>query len=136
MGNRVVFTDDGSAILDLSPDGEYIITKWYKSSLAVFEERKFRKYISALETKYADNGHGSSVMRYFLSAAVSMMSMGEEGWKIPQVLKEYAAGGSGQLCALFCPDKLRCSMDLPLMLIASEENMDGAMNMTIEKHSE
>ena len=62
------------------------MTKWYGSSLAIFEEKAFQKYLRKLDTEFRDNNHGRSVIRYFLSAAVTMVTKDEAGWLIPPAL--------------------------------------------------
>lgn len=74
MRGAVELRTDGCTDLQLDSSKHYIVTKWYGSSLAIFEEAAFHQYLRRLDTDFKDNGHGQSVIRYFLSAAVTMMT--------------------------------------------------------------
>ena len=83
MRGAVELRTDGCTDLQMDSNKQYIVTKWYGSSLAIFEEAAFQKYLRRLDTDIKDNGHGQSVIRYFLSAAVTMMTEESDGWRIP-----------------------------------------------------
>lgn len=134
MSTKVLFNDDGSMKLDLGNDGNYVMTKWYKRSLAIFRENSFKKYLNELDTKYSDNGNGHSVIRYFLSAAVTMMYKDGDGWSIPQPLKDYAVSDGEDLYMDVCKDEFKFDRDLPVVLLASQSNIEEAIRMTEEKH--
>ena len=126
--------NDSICIKGLDPDTAYIITKWYGSSLAIFREPDFRRYLSKLDTDFRENGHGRSVIRYFLSAAVSMLT-GEDGnYSLPPALLS-AADCDGELpVAAPCPHAEDYPDCFPILLIASAANIDGALALTDRKH--
>ena len=73
MRKPVSIDDDGYMTLDLDTNQDYIMTKWYGNSIAVFEEEAFRKYIDRISTTFRDNGNGRSVIRFFLSAGKTFL---------------------------------------------------------------
>lgn len=136
MREPVELREDGYARLKLEKGRNYIVTKWYGSSLAVFEETAFQKYIRKLDMILHDSNHGKSVIRYFLSAAVTMLEAGNEGWHLPEVLIEAIARDGEAIVCETCTyeDDRRDSM--PMMLLAAESNMDGAVAQTAARHKE
>lgn len=134
MWEPVIFHEDGSADLALDSDKAYILTKWYGSSLAVFEEETFQKYLRKLDTEFRDNNHGRSVIRYFLSAAVTMMTNEGTGWQIPDVLMACIAKEDNVIVSWQCSHGGEYQDSLPVLLLAAESNMDNAIAMTAERH--
>ena len=58
MRGAVELRTDGCTDLQMDSNKQYIVTKWYGSSLAIFEEAAFQKYLRRLDTDFKDNGHG------------------------------------------------------------------------------
>ena len=63
MRGAVELRTDGCTDLQLDSSKHYIVTKWYGSSLAIFEEAAFHQYLRRLDTDFKDNGHGQSNRR-------------------------------------------------------------------------
>ena len=121
MRGAVELRTDGCTDLQMDSNKQYIVTKWYGSSLAIFEEAAFQKYLRRLDTDFKDNGHGQSVIRYFLSAAVTMMTCIEkDGERL-----EYWE----------CEINSSYQDSLPVFVVAASGNMDSAIEMTKERHA-
>lgn len=136
MREPVKLQKDGYAELKLEKDRNYIVTKWYGSSLAVFEEAAFQKYIRKLDTLLHDGNHGKSVIQYFLSAAVTMLASEGEGWQLPEVLVEAIAREGEAIVCEMCTYEDDCRNSMPIMLLAAESNMDSAVAKTAARHQE
>ncbi len=136
MSEKVDFYENGSMKLNLSQDDRYVMTKWYKSSVAIFNEKDFRKYLNGLDTKYQTNGNGRSVIRYFLSAALTLVCKNGEGWSFPDTLREYALPDGGDLYMFERPEEYRGFPDIPLILLAAQGNVGAAVKMTEKMHRE
>lgn len=135
MREPVKIQKDGYAELKLEKGLNYIVTKWYGSSLAIFEESAFQKYIRKLDMILRDGEHGKSVIRYFLSAAVTMLAAEGDGWHLPEVLVEAIAKGEETIvCETGIFDKEGSSGSMPVMLLAAESNMDSAITKTAAAH--
>lgn len=134
MRERIIFGENGYTDLKLEKSKNYIITKWYGSSLAIFEEEAFKKYLMKLDTDFKDNNHGRSVIRYFLSAAVTMMTEEDDGWIIPTELLDCISKEGEAIESWQCSNKGTYQDSLPVMLLASSSNMDSAITMTAERH--
>ena len=124
MRGAVELRTDGCTDLQLDSSKHYIVTKWYGSSLAIFEEAAFHQYLRRLDTDFKDNGHGQSVIRYFLSAAVTMMTEETEGWRIPPELEYWQ-----------CEINSSYRDSLPVFVVAASGNMDSAIEMTRKRHA-
>ena len=109
--------------------------KWYGSSLAIFEEAAFQKYLRRLDTDFKDNGHGQSVIRYFLSAAVTMMTEESEGWRIPPELLTCIEKDGERLEYWECEINSSYQDSLPVFVVAASGNMDSAIEMTRKRHA-
>lgn len=134
MRERMIFGENGYTDLKLEKNKNYIVTKWYGSSLAIFEEEAFKKYLMKLDTDFKDNNHGRSVIRYFLSAAVTMMTEEDDGWIIPTELLDCISKEGEAIESWHCSNKGKYQDSLPIMLLASSSNMDSAITMTAERH--
>lgn len=134
MSEKLMFNNDGSAKLNLNTGGSYVVTQWYKSSLAVFEESSFRRYLEELEYSFGDNDNARIAILYFLSAATTMIHQINGGWRISDKLRDYTRSGEEDLYFDDCPDKFISNNDLPVVLIASKNNIDKAIRMTHDKH--
>lgn len=134
MRERIIFGENGYTDLKLEKNKNYIVTKWYGSSLAIFEEDAFKKYLMKLDTDFKDNNHGRSVIRYFLSAAVTMMTEEDDGWIIPTELLDCISKEGEAIESWHCSNKGKYQDSLPIMLLASSSNMDSAITMTAERH--
>ncbi len=134
MRERIIFGENGYTDLKLEKSKNYIVTKWYGSSLAIFEEDAFKKYLMKLDTDFKDNNHGRSVIRYFLSAAVTMMTEEDDGWIIPTELLDCISKEGEAIESWHCSNKGKYQDSLPIMLLASSSNMDSAITMTAERH--
>ena len=134
MREPVRLQKDGCAELKLEEGKNYIMTKWYGSSLAVFEEETFQKYIRKLDTEFRDNDHGRSVIRYFLSAAVTMMTESEGKWQIPQELLMCIQREDEPVECWQCSNEGEYRDSLPILLLAASSNMDNAIAMTADRH--
>lgn len=134
MREPVKLQKDGCAELKLERHKNYIMTKWYGSSLAIFEEETFQKYLRKLDTEFRDNDHGRSVIRYFLSAAVTMMTESEGKWQIPQELLTCIYREDEPLECWQCSYEGEYRDSLPILLLAARSNMDNAIAMTAERH--
>lgn len=135
MRGPVELRTDGCTDLQLDGSRNYIVTKWYGSSLAVFEENAFQKYLRRLDTDFKDNGHGQSVIRYFLSAAVTMMTEESEGWRIPPELLECVEKDGEGLEYWECETHSSYQDSLPILVVAASGNMDSAIEMTRKRHA-
>ena len=135
MRGPVELRTDGCTDLQLDGSRNYIVTKWYGSSLAVFEENAFQKYLRRLDTDFKDNGHGQSVIRYFLSAAVTMMTEESEGWRIPPELLECIEKDGEGLEYWECETDSSYQDSLPILVVAASGNMDSAIEMTRKRHA-
>lgn len=134
MRETVTIRENGYADLRLDADKQYIVTKWYGSSLAVFEEEVFQKYLRKLDTSFRENNHGRSVIRYFLSAAVTMIIEDEQGWRIPPALWACIEKEGEEIQSWRCSHEGAYQDSLPILLLASESSMDNAVEMTKERH--
>ncbi len=134
MRGPVKIEKNGYAELKLEKGRNYIVTKWYGSSLAIFEESAFQKYIRKLDTILHDGEHGKSVIRYFLSAAVTMLAAEGEGWHLPEVLVEAIAKEGEAIVCEFCTFDENWRNSMPMMLLAAESNMDSAVAQTAARH--
>ena len=56
MRGAVELRTDGCTDLQLDSSKHYIVTKWYGSSLAIFEEAAFHQYLRRLDTDFKDSG--------------------------------------------------------------------------------
>lgn len=126
---------DGCTDLQMDSNKQYIVTKWYGSSLAIFEEAAFQKYLRRLDTDFKDNGHGQSVIRYFLSAAVTMMTEESDGWRIPPELLTCIEKDGERLEYWECEINSSYQDSLPVFVVAASGNMDSAIEMTKERHA-
>ena len=135
MRGAVELRTDGCTDLKLDGGRHYIVTKWYGSSLAIFEEGAFHKYLRRLDTDFKDNGHGQSVIRYFLSAAVTMMTEESEGWRIPPELLECIEKDGERLEYWQCETDSSYQDSLPILVVAASGNMDSAIEMTKKRHA-
>ena len=54
MRGAVELRTDGCTDLQMDSNKQYIVTKWYGSSLAIFEEAAFQKYLRRLDTDFKD----------------------------------------------------------------------------------
>lgn len=135
MRGAVELRTDGCTDLKLDGSRNYIVTKWYGSSLAVFEEGAFHKYLRRLDTDFKDNGHGQSVIRYFLSAAVTMMTEESEGWRIPPELLECIEKDGEGLEYWECETDSSYQDSLPILVVAASGNMESAIEMTKKRHA-
>ena len=52
MRGAVELRTDGCTDLQMDSNKQYIVTKWYGSSLAIFEEAAFQKYLRRLDTDF------------------------------------------------------------------------------------
>jgi hypothetical protein len=86
----------------------------------------------------ADQPFGRSVMRFFLSAAVTAVKDDADGWYMPEVLMAYIEKGGEPIVCQVCPDANAEEFKgaLPLLLIAAESNIDDAIGMTARKHTD
>ncbi|MGN0203071.1 MAG: hypothetical protein ACI4BB_00910 [Coprococcus sp.] len=134
MRERIIFGENGYTDLKLEKNKNYIVTKWYGSSLAIFEEEAFKKYLMKLDTDFKDNNHGRSVIRYFLSAAVTMVKEENEGWIIPPELLDCISKEGESIESWHCSNEGKYQDSLPILLLASSSNMDSAITMTAERH--
>ena len=135
MRGAIELRTDGCTDLQLDSTKQYIVTKWYGSSLAIFEENAFQKYLRRLDTDFKDNGHGQSVIRYFLSAAVTMMTEESDGWRIPPELLECIQKENEGLEYWQCEIDSSYQDSLPILIVASAGSMDSAIAMTRERHA-
>ena len=135
MRGAVELRTDGCTDLQMDSNKQYIVTKWYGSSLAIFEEAAFKKYLRRLDTDFKDNGHGQSVIRYFLSAAVTMMTEESEGWRIPPELLTCIEKDGERLEYWECEINSSYQDSLPVFVVAASGNMDSAIEMTKERHA-
>lgn len=135
MRGAIELRTDGCTDLQLDSTKQYIVTKWYGSSLAIFEESAFQKYLRRLDTDFKDNGHGQSVIRYFLSAAVTMMTEESDGWRIPPELLECIQKENEGLEYWQCEIDSSYQDSLPILVVAAAGSMDSAIAMTRERHA-
>lgn len=135
MRGAVELRTDGCTDLQMDSNKQYIVTKWYGSSLAIFEEAAFQKYLRRLDTDFKDNGHGQSVIRYFLSAAVTMMTEESDGWRIPPELLTCIEKDGERLEYWECEINSSYQDSLPVFVVAASGNMDSAIEMTKERHA-
>ena len=135
MRGAVELRTDGCTDLQMDSNKQYIVTKWYGSSLAIFEEAAFQKYLRRLGTDFKDNGHGQSVIRYFLSAAVTMMTEESDGWRIPPELLTCIEKDGERLEYWECEINSSYQDSLPVFVVAASGNMDSAIEMTKERHA-
>lgn len=135
MRGAIELRTDGCTDLQLDSTKQYIVTKWYGSSLAIFEENAFQKYLRRLDTDFKDNGHGQSVIRYFLSAAVTMMTEESDGWRIPPELLECIQKENEGLEYWQCEIDSSYQDSLPILIVAATGSMDSAIAMTRERHA-
>lgn len=135
MRGAVELRTDGCTDLQMDSNKQYIVTKWYGSSLAIFEEAAFHKYLRRLDTDFKDNGHGQSVIRYFLSAAVTMMTEESDGWRIPPELLTCIEKDGERLEYWECEINSSYQDSLPVFVVAASGNMDSAIEMTKERHA-
>ncbi len=135
MRGAVELRTDGCTDLQMDSNKQYIVTKWYGSSLAIFEEAAFQKYLGRLDTDFKDNGHGQSVIRYFLSAAVTMMTEESDGWRIPPELLTCIEKDGERLEYWECEINSSYQDSLPVFVVAASGNMDSAIEMTKERHA-
>lgn len=135
MRGAVELRTDGCTDLQMDSNKQYIVTKWYGSSLAIFEEAAFQKYLRRLDTDFKDNGHGRSVIRYFLSAAVTMMTEESDGWRIPPELLTCIEKDGERLEYWECEINSSYQDSLPVFVVAASGNMDSAIEMTKERHA-
>ncbi len=138
MFKTIAFSENGAMRLDLDRSKTYVMTKWYGSSVALFEEAVFRRYVNHLGNMEADQPFGRSVMRFFLSAAVTLITDDEDGWYMPEPLMAYIKKDGESIVCETCPDanaeEFRGA--LPLLLIAAQSNIDDAIGMTARKHTD
>ncbi len=138
MYKTIAFSENGAMSLDLDHSRSYVMTKWYGSSVALFEEDVFKRYVNQLSNMKADQPFGRSVMRFFLSAAVTLITDDEDGWYMPEPLMAYIKKDGDPIVYETCPDanaeEFRGA--LPLLLIAAESNIDSAIGMTARKHTD
>ena len=52
MRGAVDLRTDGCTDLQMDSNKQYIVTKWYGSSLAIFEEAAFQIYLRRLDTDF------------------------------------------------------------------------------------
>ena len=135
MRGAVELRTDGCTDLQMDSNKQYIVTKWYGSSLAIFEEAAFQKYLRRLDTDFKDNGLGQSVIRYFLSAAVTMMTEESDGWRIPPELLTCIEKDGERLEYWECEINSSYQDSLPVFVVAASGNMDSAIEMTKERHA-
>ena len=135
MRGAVELRTDGCTDLQMDSNKQYIVTKWYGSSLAIFEEAAFQKYLRRLDTDFKVNGHGQSVIRYFLSAAVTMMTEESDGWRIPPELLTCIEKDGERLEYWECEINSSYQDSLPVFVVAASGNMDSAIEMTKERHA-
>lgn len=135
MRGAVELRTDGCTDLQMDSNKQYIVTKWYGSSLAIFEEAAFQKYLRRLDTDFKDNSHGQSVIRYFLSAAVTMMTEESDGWRIPPELLTCIEKDGERLEYWECEINSSYQDSLPVFVVAASGNMDSAIEMTKERHA-
>lgn len=137
MYEKIAFSDKGAMHLNLDHSKAYVMTKWYGSSVALFEEGVFKHYVNQLSSMEADQPFGRSVMRFFLSAAVTAVTDDEDGWYMPEVLMAYIEKDGEPIVCQACPDANAEEFKgaLPLLLIAAESNIDDAIGMTARKHT-
>ena len=135
MRGAVELRTDGCTDLQMDSNKQYIVTKWYGSSLAIFEEAAFQKYLRRLDTDFKHNGHGQSVIRYFLSAAVTMMTEESDGWRIPPELLTCIEKDGERLEYWECEINSSYQDSLPVFVVAASGNMDSAIEMTKERHA-
>ena len=135
MRGAVELRTDGCTDLQMDSNKQYIVTKWYGSSLAIFEEAAFQKYLRRLDTDFKYNGHGQSVIRYFLSAAVTMMTEESDGWRIPPELLTCIEKDGERLEYWECEINSSYQDSLPVFVVAASGNMDSAIEMTKERHA-
>ena len=135
MRGAVELRTDGCTDLQMDSNKQYIITEWYGSSLAIFEEAAFQKYLRRLDTDFKANGHGQSVIRYFLSAAVTMMTEESDGWRIPPELLTRIEKDGERLEYWECEINSSYQDSLPVFVVAASGNMDSAIEMTKERHA-
>ena len=135
MRGAVELRTDGCTDLQMDSNKQYIVTKWYGSSLAIFEEAAFHQYLRRLDTDFKDNGHGQSVIRYFLSAAVTMMTEESDGWRIPPELLTCIEKDGERLEYWECEINSSYQDSLPVFVVAASGNMDSAIEMTKERHA-
>ena len=135
MRGAVELRTDGCTDLQMDSNKQYIVTKWYGSSLAIFEEAAFQYYLRRLDTDFKDNGHGQSVIRYFLSAAVTMMTEESDGWRIPPELLTCIEKDGERLEYWECEINSSYQDSLPVFVVAASGNMDSAIEMTKERHA-
>lgn len=134
MTEAVKFSEDGYMDLQLEKTKNYIVTKWYGSSLAIFEESAFQKYIRKLDIECRDNNHGRSVIRYFLSAAVTMIAQDEEGWRIPPELLACIGRQDETVKSWRVGNETVDYDSMPTILLAAESHIDSAIDMTAKRH--
>ena len=135
MRGAVELRTDGCTDLQMDSNKQYIVTKWYGSSLAIFEEAAFQKYLRRLDTDFKDNGNGQSVIRYFLSAAVTMMTEESDGWRIPPELLTCIEKDGERLEYWECEINSSYQDSLPVFVVAASGNMDSAIEVTKERHA-
>jgi hypothetical protein len=134
MQETVKIQQNGYVELNLEKGKEYIVTRWYGSSLAIFEEKAFQKYIRKLDNIMQEGCQGRSLIRYFLSAAVTVLACEGDGWQIPEMLvKEIARENEPMICEICAYDAER-STYMPVMLLAAESNIEHAISKTARVH--
>ena len=138
MYEVVQFSREGAMQLPLDHSKEYVMTKWYGGSVAVFREDIFKKYMNQLSNMAADQPFGRSVMRFFVSAAVTMADKDDQGWYLPQELRAYMGPDQETIVCQECPDANAKEFmgALPDLLIAAQPNIGGAIEMTVKKHTQ
>ena len=109
MRGAVELRTDGCTDLQMDSNKQYIVTKWYGSSLAIFEEAAFQKYLRRLDTDFKDNGHGQSV------TCIEKDGERLEYWE--------------------CEINSSYQDSLPVFVVAASGNMDSAIEMTKERHA-
>ena len=111
------------------------MTKWYGSSLAIFVVAAFHQYLRRLDTDFKDNGHGQSVIRFYLSASVTMMKEAKEGCRIPPELLDCIEKEDEGLEYWQCEINSSYRDSLPVFVVAASGNMDSAIEMTRKRHA-
>ena len=75
------------------------------------------------------------MIRYFLSAAVTLMTEASDGWRIPPELLTCIEKDGERLEYWACEINSSYQDSLPVFVVAASGNMDSAIEMTKERHA-
>ncbi len=127
--------DSGGLYIRLDPGKRYVLTKWYGRSLALFREETFRKYLGRLAEAVTDEDNRRSIIRYFLTAAHTVVGNSTGRLDLPKDLSDYIYEINDPFRWAVCPQAPAYSGTLPEVLIASRKNLQAAVDMTKRRHA-